>query len=100
MKNDVYTRNGNHDKKEPSLRRQPLGTRVGADYKIRCLTCGRVVMLSPDELKKRVRSAVPPAKPAAMAEEPEKSERAGSGGVAPSASKTHNGSKKSPVGGE
>ena len=29
--------------------------RVGADFKIKCLTCGRVVMLSPDELKKRVR---------------------------------------------
>ncbi|MBP5242214.1 MAG: DUF951 domain-containing protein [Clostridia bacterium] len=27
--------------------------RVGADYKIKCLTCGRVVMLTPDELKKR-----------------------------------------------
>lgn len=29
--------------------------RTGADYKIRCTTCGRVVMLTPDELKKRVR---------------------------------------------
>lgn len=29
--------------------------RTGADYKIRCLTCGRVVMLTPDELKKRVK---------------------------------------------
>ena len=29
--------------------------RVGADYNIKCLTCGRVVMLSLDELKKRVR---------------------------------------------
>lgn len=29
--------------------------RTGADFKIRCLGCGRVVMLSPDELKKRVR---------------------------------------------
>ncbi len=29
--------------------------RTGADYKIRCRTCGRVVMLTPDELKKRVR---------------------------------------------
>lgn len=29
--------------------------RTGADYKIKCLTCGRVVMLTPDELKKRVR---------------------------------------------
>ena len=29
--------------------------RTGADYKIRCLTCGRVVMLTPDELRKRVR---------------------------------------------
>ena len=29
--------------------------RTGADYKIRCLTCGRLVMLTPDELKKRVR---------------------------------------------
>ncbi len=32
--------------------------RTGADYKIRCLTCGRVVMLTPDELKKRVRRVV------------------------------------------
>lgn len=29
--------------------------RVGADWKIKCLTCGRLVMLSPDELKKRVK---------------------------------------------
>lgn len=29
--------------------------RIGADWKIKCLTCGRVVMLSPDELKKRIR---------------------------------------------
>ena len=29
--------------------------RTGADYKIRCRTCGRVVMLTPDELKMRVR---------------------------------------------
>lgn len=29
--------------------------RTGADFKIRCLTCGRVVMLTPDELRKRVR---------------------------------------------
>ena len=29
--------------------------RTGADFKIKCLTCGRVVMLTPDELKKRVR---------------------------------------------
>ena len=28
--------------------------RTGADYKIRCLTCGRLVMLSPADLKKRV----------------------------------------------
>ena len=32
--------------------------RTGADYKIRCRTCGRVVMLTPDELKKRVRSVL------------------------------------------
>lgn len=32
--------------------------RTGADYKIKCLTCGRVVMLTPDELKKRVRCIV------------------------------------------
>jgi hypothetical protein len=30
-------------------------TRTGADLKIKCATCGRIVMLSPDELKKRVR---------------------------------------------
>lgn len=35
--------------------------RTGADYKIKCLTCGRVVMLSPDELKKRVRRIMQPA---------------------------------------
>ena len=29
--------------------------RVGADMKIKCLTCGRMVMLTPDELKKRVK---------------------------------------------
>ena len=29
--------------------------RTGADFKIRCLTCGRVAMLTPDELKKRVK---------------------------------------------
>ncbi len=29
--------------------------RVGADYKIRCLGCNRVVMLTIDELKKRVK---------------------------------------------
>lgn len=30
--------------------------RIGADYKIKCLSCGRIVMLTPDELKKRVKS--------------------------------------------
>ena len=29
--------------------------RVGADWKIKCQTCGRVVMLTYPELKKRVR---------------------------------------------
>ena len=29
--------------------------RTGADYKLKCLTCGRLVMLTPDELKKRVK---------------------------------------------
>ena len=29
--------------------------RTGADFKIRCLSCGRGVMLTPDELKKRVK---------------------------------------------
>lgn len=32
--------------------------RTGADYKIRCRTCGRVVMLTPDELRKRIRRIV------------------------------------------
>ena len=32
--------------------------RTGADYKIKCLTCGRIVMLTPDELQKRVRRVV------------------------------------------
>ncbi len=30
-------------------------TRKGADVKIKCLTCGRVVMLTPDELRKRIK---------------------------------------------
>lgn len=30
--------------------------RTGADYKLRCLKCEHVVMLTPDELKKRVKS--------------------------------------------
>ena len=29
--------------------------RTGADFKIRCLTCGRTVLLPPDALLKRVR---------------------------------------------
>ena len=29
--------------------------RTGADIKMKCLTCGRAVLLLPDELKKRVR---------------------------------------------
>lgn len=29
--------------------------RIGADWKIKCKTCGRVVMLTYDELKARVR---------------------------------------------
>ena len=33
--------------------------RTGADYKIRCLTCGRVIMLAPDDLKRRVRRVFP-----------------------------------------
>ena len=43
---------------------QPCGgkeweiVRTGADYKIKCLTCGRVVMLTPDELKKRIRRII------------------------------------------
>lgn len=32
--------------------------RTGADYKIKCLTCGRLVMLSPDELHKRIKRTV------------------------------------------
>ncbi|MDE6274740.1 MAG: DUF951 domain-containing protein [Clostridiales bacterium] len=32
--------------------------RTGADYKIKCNTCGRLVMLSPDELKKRIKRVI------------------------------------------
>ncbi len=32
--------------------------RTGADFKIRCETCGRIVMLTPDELGKRARRIV------------------------------------------
>ena len=42
--------------------------RVGADYKIRCLQCGRVVMLTPDDRKRPVRSARPPAESGAGGE--------------------------------
>lgn len=38
--------------------------RTGADYKIKCLTCDRVVMLTPDEMKKRVKSIVASGDPA------------------------------------
>ena len=31
--------------------------RTGADYKIKCLNCGRIVMLDAEELMKRVRPA-------------------------------------------
>ncbi len=29
--------------------------RTGADYKLKCLGCGRVIMLTPDELQRRIR---------------------------------------------
>ena len=29
--------------------------RTGADYKIKCLTCGRIVMLDAEEFSRRVR---------------------------------------------
>lgn len=32
---------------------------TGADVKIRCLTCGRTVLLLPDELKKRTKQILP-----------------------------------------
>lgn len=32
--------------------------RNGADYKIKCNKCGRIVMLSVDELKKRIKKIV------------------------------------------
>ena len=31
--------------------------RTGADYKIKCLTCGRIVMLDAEEFTRRVRPA-------------------------------------------
>lgn len=31
--------------------------RTGADYKIKCLTCGRIVMLDTEEFSRRVRLA-------------------------------------------
>ena len=31
--------------------------RTGADYKIKCLTCGRIVMLDAEEFLRRVRPA-------------------------------------------
>ena len=35
--------------------------RVGADIGLKCLTCGRRVLLSRAELKKRMKSIAPPA---------------------------------------
>ena len=32
--------------------------RVGADIKIKCETCGRIVMLSPFDLQKRIKTIV------------------------------------------
>ncbi len=32
--------------------------RVGADVKIKCLGCGRIVMLTPSELSKRLKKVV------------------------------------------
>ena len=32
--------------------------RTGADYKIKCETCGRIIMLTPTDLEKRVKSIV------------------------------------------
>ena len=32
---------------------------MGADVKIRCLTCGRTLLLLPDELKKRIKQILP-----------------------------------------
>lgn len=32
--------------------------RTGADYKIKCEKCGRVVMLTPTDLKKRIKSVL------------------------------------------
>lgn len=29
--------------------------RTGADFKVKCLSCGRIVMLTPDELLKRTK---------------------------------------------
>ncbi len=33
-------------------------TRTGADYKLRCLGCGRIVMLSYDDFKRRAKRKV------------------------------------------
>ncbi len=33
-------------------------TRTGADYKLRCTGCGRIVMLSYDDFKRRVKGKV------------------------------------------
>lgn len=32
--------------------------RTGADIKIKCLTCGRIVMLSPDKFRKSIKGVV------------------------------------------
>ena len=42
-------------KKHPCGGEVWAGVRVGADYKIRCDRCGRVVMMGADALKKAVR---------------------------------------------
>lgn len=51
---DIIITKKNHPCGNDSYRWEVV--RVGADYKIKCLNCGRIVMLSYDDLKKRVKS--------------------------------------------
>ena len=34
--------------------------RTGADYKIKCEKCGRIIMLNPTDLEKRIKTIVEP----------------------------------------
>lgn len=45
-------------KKHPCGGSSWIVIRNGADYKLKCEKCGRCILLTPDELKKRMKSVI------------------------------------------